>query len=207
VPLTPKTPGTGSENVWPVNITGFGRRSCIAAALAFVVALLVASPARADVEVYFLQGEQVTPVARPGASSADAARQLLAGPTDAERARGLRSYVPQSTTLRSATVNAGVATVDLSLSFVIEHDDPDSLRARVAQLIYTLTGPEGASSVRRHILRLAERSGDLGLVAAAQRLLDGVNTYDGSVWLQLFVDVDDACEGLGLDVGTRRTLG
>jgi hypothetical protein len=71
--------------------------------------------------------------------------------------------------------------------------------------------PKGKSEQRvhmgRHILRLAERSGDLGLVAAAQRLLDGVNTYDGSVWLQLFVDVDDACEGLGLDVGTRRTLG
>jgi hypothetical protein len=66
--------------------------------------------------------------------------------------------------------------------------------------------PEQRVRMARRILRLAERSEDLGLVAATQRLLGGVNTYDGNVLLELFVDVDDACDGLGLNVGSRRTF-
>lgn len=67
--------------------------------------------------------------------------------------------------------------------------------------------PEQRVRMGWHILQLAERSNDLGLVAAAGRLLDDVNTYDGgSAFLELFADVDDACDGLGLHVGSRRTF-
>lgn len=66
--------------------------------------------------------------------------------------------------------------------------------------------PEKRVRMGRHILRLAERSEDPGLVAATERLLGDVNTGDWNVLLRLFVRVDDACEGLGLDVGNRRTF-
>jgi len=67
--------------------------------------------------------------------------------------------------------------------------------------------PEQRIRTGRHILRLAERSGDLGLVAAAERLLGDVNNKDGYVFNELFSDMDDACEGLGLDMGPRRSWG
>ncbi len=66
--------------------------------------------------------------------------------------------------------------------------------------------PETRVRMGRHMVRLAERSGDPGLVAATERLLDGVNTDDWNVLLELFVRVDDACDGLGLHVGSRRTF-
>ncbi len=66
--------------------------------------------------------------------------------------------------------------------------------------------PEQRVRMGGHIVRLAERSKDLGLVAAAERLLRDVNTDDGDVLLERFVDVDDACDGLGLDAGSRRTF-
>ena len=66
--------------------------------------------------------------------------------------------------------------------------------------------PEQRVRMGRHILQLAERSEDPGLVAATERLLGEVNTDDRDVLLELFVRVDDACDGLGLHVGGRRTF-
>ena len=122
-------------------------RKRLALTLTVLLALAAPAAARADVKVYFLQGEQMTSVTRPGASAQDALTQLLAGPTDAEIARGIRTYVPADTTLRSVSVSGGIAQVDLSLAFIAE-DTPDDLRARLAQVVYTLSGPEGATSVR-----------------------------------------------------------
>src|SRR4051812_30705915 len=72
------------------------RYAAALAALAAVLVTVAAAPAatRPRVPVYFLQGEQLAHVNRPGASAADAVRQLLAGPTRAEVARGFRTYVP-----------------------------------------------------------------------------------------------------------------
>jgi hypothetical protein len=66
--------------------------------------------------------------------------------------------------------------------------------------------PEQRVRMGRHIVRFAKRSNDPGLVAATERLLADVNTDDGTALLELFVRVDDACDGLGLDVGSRRTF-
>src|SRR5262245_44601535 len=71
-----------------------------------------------QVSVYFVQGEQLAPVNRPGATALDAARQLVAGPIRAERGRGFRTYIPAGTQVRSVGVANGIATVDLSESFV-----------------------------------------------------------------------------------------
>jgi len=102
---------------------------------------------QSTVKVWFLQGEQMISTERPGATVADAVRQLLAGPTPAETKRGYRSYVPAGTKLRSASVRNGTATVDLSLQFV-QGRNADSLRARLSELVHTASGPEGATKVR-----------------------------------------------------------
>jgi lipoprotein-anchoring transpeptidase ErfK/SrfK len=115
-----------------------------------VLAVAFPAAAQADVQVYFLKGEQVSPVTRPGSTAQDAATQLLAGPTDTEKAQGYRTYIPGSTKLRSVSVSGGIATVDLSLPFV-KGSNGDNLRARLTQLVYTLTGPEGATKVQLHV--------------------------------------------------------
>ncbi len=102
------------------------------------------SAAHADVQVWFLQGEQVESVTRPGSTPQDAMTALLAGPTAEEQARGLRTYIPQGTPLRSFAIAGGVAQVNLGLGFVTD-TAADSLQARVTQVVYTATGNGGAT--------------------------------------------------------------
>jgi hypothetical protein len=54
--------------------------------------------------VYFLQGEQLVAVDRPGEAVDDAVAALVAGPTDAEASEGLRTYVPASTPIADGTI-------------------------------------------------------------------------------------------------------
>lgn len=63
--------------------------------------------------------------------------QLLAGPSPAEYAAGLRSLIPAGTQLRSLTISSGIATVDLSSSFV-SAASPSVMPLRIAQVVYTL---------------------------------------------------------------------
>jgi Sporulation and spore germination/Putative peptidoglycan binding domain len=99
------------------------------------------------VKVWFLRGEQLKSVNRPGTTADEAVRHLLAGPTEAEEKRGVRSHVPPGTPVRSVAVDGRVATVDLGHEFV-DSADGESLRARLTQLVYTLSGPQGANEVR-----------------------------------------------------------
>jgi spore germination protein GerM len=92
--------------------------------------------------VYFLQGEQLAHVTRPGATPLDAVRQLIAGPTRAERALDFRTYVPAGTRVLSLKVADGIATVDLNERFA-SGGDSESLLARLSQLVRTLTGLQG----------------------------------------------------------------
>jgi hypothetical protein len=119
---------------------------------ALLLGLLTASSASAaegqqTVKVWFLHGEQMDAVSRPGTTAEDALRALLRGPNAAERKRGVETYVPAGTKLRSVTVADGLATVDVSLKFALGKDG-DSLLARLSQLVHTATGPEGAKRVR-----------------------------------------------------------
>jgi hypothetical protein len=63
--------------------------------------------------------------------------QLLAGPSSAESAAGLRSLIPAGTQLLGLTVSSGTATVDLSSSF-ISGASPSTMPLRIAQVVYTL---------------------------------------------------------------------
>lgn len=105
-----------------------------------------ASPA-ATVRVWFLRGEQMTAVDRPGSTAEDAIRALLSGPTAQEVKQGVRTYVPPGTSLRSVTVSNGLATVDLGEKFVAGRDS-ESLLARLSQVVHTATGPQGAKRVQ-----------------------------------------------------------
>jgi hypothetical protein len=58
----------------------------------------------------------------------------------------MRTYVPTGTTLNDVTIVNGVARVDVSLKFALGRD-AQSLDARLAQLVHTVSGVEGARSV------------------------------------------------------------
>ena len=116
----------------------------LAAALTLPAGSSAASP---TLKVWFLQGEQMVSVDRPGSTASDAVTALLAGPTAAEQAQGIRTYVPAGTKLNGVTIVNGLARVDLGLSFVLG-SDAQSLDARLAQLVHTVSGLQGATSVQ-----------------------------------------------------------
>jgi hypothetical protein len=100
-----------------------------------------AGEASARVSVYFVQGEQLIAVTRPGTSRAAAVRQLVAGPTVAEARRGIRTYIPRGTMVRRVSLANGLATVDLSGRFTTGAA-ADRRLARLAQLVHTVTGSD-----------------------------------------------------------------
>jgi hypothetical protein len=119
-------------------------------AVAVVLAVIGLTPtttAARSRAVFFLKGEQLVSVTRGGVSVADAVRELLAGPSTAETARGLRSYVPRGTLLRRVFVGHGLGTVDVSRHFAVG-GRVDSRLARLAQLVRTVSGPNTALPVQ-----------------------------------------------------------
>jgi L,D-transpeptidase-like protein/sporulation and spore germination protein/putative peptidoglycan binding protein len=106
-----------------------------------------AADSRPHVHVYFVQGEQLSPLVRPGRTARDAVRQLIMGPTRAERHHGFRTYVPAATRLRKVTVANRLATVDLNHAFVEGHN-AGSMLARLSELVGTLTGIQETKRVR-----------------------------------------------------------
>jgi hypothetical protein len=65
---------------------------CLAVAATLVVTVATAAAAgQPTVSIYFVQGEQLAPITRSGATAVDAVRRLIAGPTRAERDHGFRT--------------------------------------------------------------------------------------------------------------------
>src|SRR3954452_7567351 len=104
-----------------------------------------ATPGR--VSVFFVRGEQLASVQRPGTTALDAMRQLVAGPTPEETRKGFRTYLPRSTRVISVDVANGIATVDVDEHFAAA-GNPATLLARLAEVVRTVTGPEGATRVQ-----------------------------------------------------------
>ncbi|WP_329268332.1 GerMN domain-containing protein [Streptomyces sp. NBC_01451] len=99
--------------------------------------------------VYFLHGEQVSPAPRTvtaPATATGAVHALLAGPSRYEGARSRTTAIPSGTTLRSVVVRDHVATVDLSGRY--DGGGSLSMRARLAQVVFTLTRFPSIHSVR-----------------------------------------------------------
>ncbi len=91
--------------------------------------------------VYFLRGKKLgvaeRRVPRTKAVAAAAMRELCAGPTAAERTAGLDTAIPADTEPGSISISDGVALVDLSSHYA--GGGSQSMMARVAQVVYTLT--------------------------------------------------------------------
>jgi germination protein M len=100
--------------------TGTASRALGVAVVVGSVAALIctgastAASAPSRVAVYFVRGEQLASVQRAGRTPLDAMRQLVTGPTPAERRQGFRTYIPASTRVLGVRVAHGVATVDLN---------------------------------------------------------------------------------------------
>jgi hypothetical protein len=99
-------------------------------------------PTSVSLEVWFLQGEQLvrqtrsleaTPLVATAAMNA-----LLAGPSPAELEAGLATSVPRGTKLLGISIKKGVATVDLTSQYQ-SGGGSLSMKARLAQVVYTLT--------------------------------------------------------------------
>ncbi|MET8451128.1 Gmad2 immunoglobulin-like domain-containing protein [Streptomyces sp. NPDC005209] len=99
--------------------------------------------------VYLLHAGHISPAPRTVTAPATAAgsvRALLAGPDGYERGHDRTSAIPPGTTLHSVAVRDQVATVDLSGRY----DDGGgtvSLRARLAQVVFTVTRYPGIRKV------------------------------------------------------------
>ncbi|MDX6549622.1 MAG: hypothetical protein QOJ31_306, partial [Gaiellales bacterium] len=105
-------------------------------------------------QVFFERGETLWPVTRSesatAAVGAAAVNALLSGPTEAERANGVGSVVPDGTTLLGLDISGGTATVDLSSEYQ-SGGGSLSMTMRLAQVVYTLTQ---FATVKRVALRL-----------------------------------------------------
>ena len=134
-------------------MTSWPFRPLAAIALATIAAVLAplgpasATAPQAQLSVYFLRGEQLAQVKRPGATPTEAMQQLVTGPTRAEMTLGFRTYLPRGTRARSVKVSHGVATVDLKTHFGSVRDAGNRL-AGLSQIVRTLTALPGTTAVR-----------------------------------------------------------
>jgi hypothetical protein len=120
-----------------------------------VCALVVTAPALGGTDarhaqVWFLRDGEPAAVSRVAPAMPGLVRSLLAGPTRAERAKGLRSAIPAGTTVRDLAIARRVVTVDLDGRFASGRDE-SSLTARVGQLVRTLRSVPGVVGVRLRI--------------------------------------------------------
>jgi len=108
-------------------------------------------PTSVSLEVWFLQGEQLVRQTRSHEATrlvaTAAMKALLAGPSPAELAAGLRTSVPAGTKLLGISIKKGVATVDLTSQYQ-SGGGSLSMKARLAQVVYTLTQFPTVSAVR-----------------------------------------------------------
>ena len=75
---------------------------------------------------------------------------LLAGPSAAEYAAGVRSQIPAGTRLLGLRISAGTATADFTSSFG-SAAGPSTMPLRIAQVVYTLTQFPSVTGIRFEI--------------------------------------------------------
>ena len=107
------------------------------------------APVEVTVQIFLLSSSgHLAPVARDVSFPAPLTAilgALVDGPTDTEAAAGLQSAVPTGTTVVSATVAGGVATVNLAGTFaqLVGQAQIDA----VAQIVFTATALAGVTAV------------------------------------------------------------
>ncbi len=115
------------------------------------IATTTTKPASANFAVYLVHNEKLVAAGRSSSGVATPARALealLAGPEGSlETDLGMGTQIPVGTVLRGVTVDNGVATVDLSKAFE-SGGGSQSMQARVAQVVFTVTQFPGVEQVR-----------------------------------------------------------
>ena len=97
--------------------------------------------------VFFVRGDVVEPVERSLPTTlTSAVTGLLDGPRETETSGGLRSAIPTGTSLRGASLDGEVATIDLSDGFTAVVG-PEQVLA-IAQIVYTATSIPEVLEVR-----------------------------------------------------------
>jgi hypothetical protein len=122
----------------------------VLAVVALGIAVPPAGAAPRHAEVWFVRDGEPVAVSRVAPAIPGLLRSLLAGPTRAERAKGLRSTIPTGTVVRELTISRRVVTVDLGARFAAGRNEA-SLTARVGQLVRTLRAVPGVVGVRVRI--------------------------------------------------------
>lgn len=140
------------------------QRKRLRSIVAFVAGLLSAAalwwwahPPEARVSVYLVRAQassstvqDVSRIVRGRGLEellAAALRELLAGPTEAERRTGLVTAIPDGTRLRSLRIANGVVLVDLSRE-IESGGGSSSMLGRLWQIVYTATQLPQASRVQ-----------------------------------------------------------
>ena len=99
-------------------------------------------PAPASLAVWFARGEQLVTVPRTHAATPRVAtaaiEALLADPTEAETASGIRNAIPAGTRLLGISIDRGVAIIDLTSEYE-SGGGSLSMQVRLGQVVYTLT--------------------------------------------------------------------
>lgn len=98
-------------------------------------------------DVYWIDGAMVRPIRRNDVKATldSAIEALRAGPLFTDTADGLRSAIPSSDMIDSATVQSGTATVNLAPSFLTLPGTEQTLA--IAQIVYTVTNLPGTGLV------------------------------------------------------------
>ncbi len=132
--------------------------------LAAVACAASEGAASVGTSVYLIQGESLKAVSRtvPTQSVAAAVAALLRGPTAAEAKNDVRTQIPPGTKVRKVSVANGIATIDLTRSFV-EGTNRTLLVARLDQLVWTATAVPKVTGVRLWIDGNAARSMGQGI--------------------------------------------
>jgi hypothetical protein len=134
-----------------LNTSGMSRLAVVLALAALGVAVSAApGTASPREQVWFLRGGEPAAVGRNAPTIGRLVHLLLAGPTRAERARGLRSAIPAATSVLDVAVARRVVTVDLAARFAAGRNE-DSLTARMGQLVRTVRSVPGVTGVRVRI--------------------------------------------------------
>ena len=114
-------------------------------------------PSQVPATLYFVRGSTLGVAQRAVGASADprytAMQTLLGGPTPSELAAGLTTDIPPGTAIRGLEIRGGVATVNLSPEFITPAP-PDALSARLAQIVYTLTGHPNVAKVAIQVSKI-----------------------------------------------------
>jgi len=104
------------------------------------------------VRVYFIRQERLEPVERKiqeGETKGKAAlRELLKGPSEAEKRNGFFSHIPAGTKAKAVSIERGIVFINFSKELGQYGGGAEKVRSMIAQIVYTLTDIPGVKKAR-----------------------------------------------------------